>query len=256
MFGITRHACYFIICNADPSKEVMTRQLHTHLTCLHKELKEISVLLHKELLLEWRQKFAFGGLLLYVLATVFVCYLSFQHIIDERVWNALLWLIILFAAVNVSAKSFLQENRGRLLYLYTLASPQAIIISKMLYNALLLLLFSLLCFGFYSLFLSNMVSNGTMFLCVLVLGSIGISGLLTMVSAIAGKASSQNGSALMAILAFPLMMPLLLTIIKLSQHAIDGTEFSLSEKYFLLLISLDIIVVALAWMLFPYLWKD
>jgi len=216
--------------------------------------KEISALIQKEILLEWRQKFAFGGMLLYVIATVFICYLSFRQIVDTNVWNALFWIIILFASVNASAKSFLQESKGRLLYTYTLASPQAVILSKIIYNVALMVFLSLVCFGCYTLFLKNIVSNTEIFLCVLLLGSIGISSLLTMVSAIAGKAN--NNFTMMAILSFPIIMPLLITIIKLSQNAIDGLDASVSLKYFLILFSLDAITITLAYMLFPYLWKD
>ena len=217
-------------------------------------LKEIAALLQKEILLEWRQRYAFGGILLYVVSTVFVCYLSFKNIIDVSSWNALFWIIILFASVNASAKSFLQEAKGRMLYYYTLSSPQAFILSKIIYNAILMLFLSITCLGFYSLFMGNVVENLPLFLLVLSLGSIGISSLLTMVSAIASKAN--NNFTIMAILAFPIIMPILITIIKLSMNTIDGTDFYYNLKYFSVIFSLDVIVLILAYLLFPYLWKD
>lgn len=217
-------------------------------------LKEIAALLQKEILLEWRQRYAFSGILLYVVSTVFVCYLSFKNIIDVSSWNALFWIIILFASVNASAKSFLQEAKGRMLYYYTLSSPQAFILSKIIYNAILMLFLSITCLGFYSLFMGNVVENLPLFLLVLSLGSIGISSLLTMVSAIASKAN--NNFTIMAILAFPIIMPILITIIKLSMNTIDGTDFYYNLKYFSVIFSLDVIVLILAYLLFPYLWKD
>src|SRR5678810_906541 len=88
---------------------------------------EITQLLRKELMLEWKQKYAFNGLLMYVVATVFICYLSFRQVVDPITWNALFWIILLFASVNGAAKSFMQESRGRQLYHYTLTSAQSII---------------------------------------------------------------------------------------------------------------------------------
>ncbi len=217
-------------------------------------LKEISALIQKEILLEWRQRYALGGMFLYVITTVFVCFLSFKNVISPSAWNALFWIIVLFASVNSSAKSFLQESKGRLLYYYTISSPQAFILSKIIYNALLMLILSLTCFAFYSLFMGNIVENMTLFFLIVVLGSIGISSLLTMISAIASKAN--NNFTIMAILAFPIIMPILITIIKLSQNAIDGTDFSYNLKYFSVLFLLDIIVAILSYLLFPYLWKD
>jgi heme exporter protein B len=216
--------------------------------------KEIGALLQKEILLEWRQRYALGGMFLYVVTTVFVCFLSFKNVIDANAWNALFWIIVLFASVNASAKSFLQENKGRLLYYYTLCSPQAFILSKIIYNIFLILILSLTCFAFYSLFLGNRVENLTLFGVIVVLGSTGIASLLTMISAIASKAN--NNFTIMAILALPIIMPLLITIIHLSKNAIDGIDLSVNLKYFSILFLLDCIVAILSYLLFPYLWKD
>ena len=73
-------------------------------------------------------------------------------------------------------------------------------------------------------------------------------------SAIASKAS--NNISLMAILSFPVLMPLILVSVKLSKFAIDGLAWSVSFKYLLILIMLNFVVIALATLLFNYLWKD
>jgi len=115
-------------------------------------MNEVKNLIWKEIALEWRQRYALSGVLLYVISTVFVCYLSFnlkRNFLTPIVWNTLLWIILLFTAVNAIAKSFAQERHGRLLYYYTLSSPQAIIISKIIYNCLLMMLLAGIGFGFY-----------------------------------------------------------------------------------------------------------
>src|SRR5690554_2713257 len=101
-------------------------------------LQEVKQMIRKEITLEWRQKFAFNGVLLYLVSTVFVCYLSFDRLIDVPTWNALFWIILMFASINAVLKSFLQERDGRLLYYYTLVKPQSIINAKIVYNALLM----------------------------------------------------------------------------------------------------------------------
>jgi ABC-type transport system involved in cytochrome c biogenesis permease component len=76
-------------------------------------LNEIKTLIWKEVTLEWRQKYALSGMLLYVVSTVFVCYLSFnlrRNQLTPIVWNTLFWIILLFTAVNAIAKSFSQET--------------------------------------------------------------------------------------------------------------------------------------------------
>ena len=126
-------------------------------------LLDSSVRLKKEILLEWRQKFAINGIFLYVISTVFVCYLSFRIIDHPATWNALFWIVILFASTNAVSKSFIQESTGKLLYLYTLASPQAIILSKIIYNMLLVMVLSMITYVFYSLFIGNLVQNQLLF---------------------------------------------------------------------------------------------
>ncbi len=217
-------------------------------------LSQIKHLIAKEILIEWRQKYAFNGILLYIVSTVFVCYLSFKNIIDPPTWNALFWIILLFVSVNAIAKSFVQENSGRQLYIYTLTSPQAVILSKMIYNSVLMIFLSLICFGFYSLFIGHIVQDTLLFLVSLILGSMGLSTVLTMVSAIASK--TNNNATLMAILSFPMLIPLLMIVIKVSKNAVDGLDRSVSYDYILILMLLNLIVVILSYLLFPYLWRD
>ncbi len=184
-------------------------------------IKEVTALFKKELILEWRQKYALNGILLYVVSTVFISYLSFKSI-DEITWNALYWIIMLFSAVNAVAKSFIQESSGRQLYYYTLASPEAIILSKMLYNTLLMLVLATLGYTVYSLVLGNPVGDQGLFIVNMLLGAVGFSACLTMVSAIASKAG--NNAALMAILSFPVIIPILLMVIRVSKNAMDGID--------------------------------
>ena len=204
-------------------------------------------------MLEIRNKYALGGILLYVVSTVFVSYLSFKQVINPATWNALFWIILLFASINGVAKSFINETSGRLLYLYTLVSPQAVILSKTIYNIFLLSIISSLCLFVYTLFVGNIIQDFALFCVTLLLGTIGFSSLLTMVSAIASKTS--NNFTLMAILSFPIMLPLLMVLIKLSKNAIDGLELW-DTNSILVLLFLNVIIIALSYLLFRYLWRD
>lgn len=217
-------------------------------------MSEITFLIKKEILLEWKQKYAFNGLLLYVISTVFVCYLSFKQIVDLPTWNALFWIIQLFAGVNAIAKSFLQESRGRMLYYYTIADPRSFILSRIIYNFMLMMVISGFNLLFYSLFIGNPVQDMPMFILAMVLGSTGFSAVLSMVSAIAAKAG--NNFTLMSILSFPILLPLLMVTIRFSKNAMDGLAFSVSQSLVIMLIGFIAMIVAMAYMLFPYLWRE
>lgn len=222
---------------------------------------ETKQLLKKEILLEWRSKYAFNGVLLYVVSTVFVCYMAFN--LDPGfggsagyplVWNILFWVIILFASVNAIAKSFLQESRGRSLYYYSIASPRSIILSKIIYNVLLMTLLSTLALIVYSLFFKNPTADNLYYFLTVLLGGISFSTVFTMISAIASKAG--NNGTLMAILSFPVIIPVILLLIRMSKRAMDGLERSLSLQDIGVLLAINVIVIATSLLLFPFLWRD
>ncbi len=215
----------------------------------------IIALLKKDLLLELRQKHTFYGILLYIASTIFVIYLSLPESPDSNVWNSLFWVIQLFVCVNTVAKSFLQESRGRMLYFYSIASPVEFIAAKLLFNVILMLLMSLVSLVLFSIFLSNPVSNTLIFTGIVLLGGTGISLVFTLMSAIAAKA--QQNAALIAILGFPVILPQLLLLMKLSKAAFAEVfrEGALLQLVGLTCL-LDVLVIVMAVILFPYLWKE
>ncbi|WP_375584042.1 heme exporter protein CcmB [Cyclobacterium xiamenense] len=219
--------------------------------------KEIALLIRKELVLEWRQKYAINGILLYVVSAIFITYLSMgagKGNLAVPVWNALYWIIMLFSSVNAVAKSFVQEHQGRQLYYYMLASPESIILSKTIYNTLLTLVLALLGYLVFGLVFGDPVADRPLFLLNLLLGALGFSASLTMVSAIASKAS--NNGTLMAILSFPVLLPILLMAIQVSKNAIDGLDREINLDKILTLLAINAIVAASSYILFPYLWRS
>jgi heme exporter protein B len=217
-------------------------------------IKSIFALLKKDLLLEFRQQHSFYGILLYIASTIFVLYLSINNP-EGDVWNGLFWIIQLFVCVNAVAKSFLQESKGRMLYFYTISGAKEFIIAKLIYNILLMLIMSLLSLGLFFILLKNPLDNTLQFIGIVCIGGISISLVFTLLAAIAAKA--QQNAALMAIMGFPLIIPQLLLLIRLSKVAFgeifrEGALLQLS----LLIVGLDIMVIALSIILFPFLWKD
>jgi heme exporter protein B len=218
---------------------------------------ELPHLLELELRLDLRQKHAWGGMVLYVISAVYVCYLAVKGGLGVNIWNALFWIILLFAAFNALARSFQREDAGRQLYLYTLAGPRNVILARTLYNALTMVVLGLLSLFFYTLFLGDgALKDAAMgdFLLAVLLGSIGFAAVLTLISAIAARAG--NGLGLMAILGFPIVLPMLLAVMRASKLALDGVGMAANGKYFLMLGAIDVLTVAISALLFPYLWRD
>lgn len=216
--------------------------------------RQIQALVSKEFRLEFRNRSSISSMLLYVVSTIFVCYQAFQTLEDLYIWNALLWIIILFASVNAVNHSFYHESRSQQMYYYLIARPEAIILAKMIYNMVLIGTLSLVSFIVYGLVLGNLVPDRMHFLLVLLLGSTGMAALLTLVAAIASK--TNNNVGLIAILGLPLLVPLLITVIAGSRHAAEGMTISSNLRYLGALLGLDGLIIALGYILFPYLWKE
>lgn len=215
----------------------------------------LTSLIKKEFLLEFRQKSTLGGVLVYVIGTVFISALCFKARLDKPTWNALFWVITLFTSVTISGKSFLKETGGQALFNYLYYSPQQFIIAKVLYNMIFMLVLSSVTFFFYAFFIGNEVQNLTLFFIVLILASTGLAGILSLMSAISSKAGGNF--ALMSILSFPVLMPLILVIIRLSKQAVDGIEWAgVGFDFIVILAALNVLTIALSFLLFPYLWRD
>lgn len=214
--------------------------------------RAIWTLFKKDLLLEIRQQYSFYGILLYTVSTLFVLYLSMDTP-EPRVWNGLFWIIQLFICTNAVAKGFLQESRGRWLYYYTLAHPITIVLAKLLFNVLLMALMSGISLILFRLFLGAPYLHAGNFLGIVFLGGISLSLVFTFLAAIAAKA--QQNAAILAILGFPLILPQLILL-----QQISGTQFEAAAGSngvsVLLLLALDGLVILLATILFPFIWKE
>ena len=211
-------------------------------------------LLKKELLLETRQQHTLYGVMLYIASTVYVLYLN-MYSPDSDTWNALFWITQLFICINAVAKSFLQEARGRMLYYYSITSPVVFILSKLTYNVILMVLMSTINLLLFTAFMGDLTTSFLQFFLISVVGAIGLSLVFTMLAAIASKAMQQ--ASLMAILGFPIIIPQLLLLVRLSKSAFseifkDGVPLQLV----LLLFALDVLIIFMAVILYPFLWKD
>ena len=217
----------------------------------------VTALVKKELVLELRRKSVLSGIGLYLLSLTFICYITFSlrhNSISAATWSALFWLTILFAVINSVAKSFIGERKGLSIYYYSVAGPQEVIVSKIIYNTLLCLLLSFVGFVLFSLFIDNPIQDHILFFSTLLLSSWGFAGALSLISGIAAKANNSN--ILMAVLSFPIVLSILLMAIRVTKNALDGIDRTLSFDELLNLLAINCILSVLAYLLFPYIWRS
>lgn len=216
-------------------------------------LKHVFALVLKDAKTEYRNKYIFGSILLFVVVSSYIIYKSFQSL-SVMSWNVLFWIIFLFAALNALVRSFSQEQKNQFLYYYQLVDPSELIVSKLIYNIITLCLVAFALFVSMSLFTINPVVDKPLFVLTIVLASVGVSVCFTFVAAILSVANNQ--SSLMAVLALPLVIPILLLLIKISANALGIVEDSSVSTDLWLLLGIDFVLFGMALLIYPVLWRS
>ena len=170
-------------------------------------------LVKKDLRLEWRQKSAISAIFVYVISTTFVLFFAFKGSIEPKTWISLFWIISLFSATSAAAQSFQKEGNSQFYYLRNICSPIELIVSKCITNTFLLLILSIVTFSVMTLFFGAQIENTKLYFVAIMGASIGLSILFTLLSAITAR--TQN-LVLISILGFPLVIPMLQLVVKLS----------------------------------------
>jgi heme exporter protein B len=106
----------------------------------------------------------------------------------------------------------------------------------------------------FQLLLGNPVINPLRVVGFVCLGGCSLSLVFTVLAAIAARA--RQGAALMAILGFPLIIPQVLLLMRMSNTAFGAVMRGGLWQVVTLLVMLDVLVIVLAIILFPFLWKD
>ena len=215
-------------------------------------MAQIKWLIYKDFKIDWRSKYPVVGLLLYVISLILTCYFAFTGFVQTETWNALFWVILLFVSINAIARSFLQEQ-DRTRYYFHIAKPETLIAAKLIYFGIYQLVLAGLGVFIFSVFMGTQsLSSG--FYLNLVLGSLGLSSAFTMISSISSKTNNQ--SVMMAILGFPVIIPILVLAVPNSRILLLGGGIDDISGNLIGLFSVIVIIIAAIYILFPYTWKS
>lgn len=215
--------------------------------------KQFHTLLKKEFILELRQKYAIGGILLYVAASTMLVFLS-MGTLEPNLWITFYWLLMLFAAVNAIAKSFTNDAGNKQLYLYQLANPHLVLLTKITYNFLLLLLMASIGLLVFILLFNNPIVDYKIFTTIFFLGVLSFSTLFTVMSAIA--AQSGGSAIIMPIISFPVIVPIFVLLVKLSAASVSNFGTLNYYKDVFSVLAINVAILSVSFLLFPYIWRD
>lgn len=214
-------------------------------------------LFNKDLSSEIRTRYAINALVMFILVTISVILFSIgQEKITEYLAGGLLWVVIFFSAMSGLSRAFVsEEERGTVMTLQLIASPNTIFSGKLLFNLILVFAMNIVIAFLYNvLFEAFLIKNWALFFTSFVLGNIGIASSSTIIAAIISKAGSKG--TLYPVLSFPVMLPLILILLELTKFSMDGNTISESFTELAVLICYDVIITTASFLLFDFIWKD
>jgi len=216
--------------------------------------RPIYLFLRKELHQEFKRPAAFLGVLLYLVCVTFIVSLSTKGNINPSVWSALFWILMMFVSFNVFNKNLSSDEQHKWYYYYQLVHPIQFILARIFFHAILLWILGLINFFLLSLWIKNPIISLEAFLLNIFLGGLGFASSLTLISSIAVHAN--HPALLMSVLGFPLIIPLLWALIKVSLLCIQGLTISELSKYWFFLFCINTISLLLSAIFFPLIWKE
>ncbi|MBI4236598.1 MAG: heme exporter protein CcmB [Chloroflexi bacterium] len=214
-------------------------------------VRQVWVLLAKEVRVELRSKETVPSMAVFALAALII----FQFAFDLRgptlslVAPGVLWVAVLFASILGLGRSFAREvERGSLEGLLVAPlDPGALYVAKVLGNlALLLVLAAVIVPLGAILFGLDLFRPGL--LLFLPLGSLGIAAVGTILAAVA--ANTRAREALLPIILLPLLVPVVIAGVKGTGLALDGRPWVELQVWAGLLVAYDVLFTTISYLTF------
>ena len=219
-------------------------------------LAETLAIFAKDWRAELRTRYALNTVLLFALSTLVVVSLALGPLgtrPDQRaaVLPVVLWLILLFAAAAGLPRGFAHEEETHTaIALRLAATPSALFCGKLLYSLTLLAALEALVVPLFLAMVQLDVDHPALLVAALAAGGFGLAAGSTLVAAIVAQARGK--AALFAVLAFPVLVPLLLLAVALTRACVGGDP---AEGVLRQLLLYDASVTVAGLMLFPAVWN-
>ena len=216
----------------------------------------VAALVRKDLLAEWRTRDAVGGGLVFSLLVIVIFNFAFDLRADnvEEVAPGVLWTSFIFTGMLAIGRSFeVERERGTLDGLLLAPIDRgAIYLAKTITNTLLMGMVEIVTLPvFVALF--NVRLDWVDTVAVVALGTVGFAGVGTLVAAIA--ANTRARELMGPLLVFPLAVPVVISSVKGTAHAI-GARPAEALPWLQLLIAFDVILVAASFLVFEYVLEE
>lgn len=219
-------------------------------------LARSAAVFHKDLISEFRTRYAINAILLFAITTlVAVSFAIGGAGITASVQASLLWIMIYFSSLSGLSRVFVKEEESHAADALRLtAAPGAVFGGKLIFNLCLLLALEVVTVPLFMGMMSLQVRGWLLFVSILGIGSVGLAVASTIVAAIVARASSKG--ALFAVLAFPLLLPILIVGIRGTETALESGSFLAGIESLKMLVSYTGVMSVVSLLVFRFVWEE
>ena len=222
-------------------------------------MSKLWAIVNKDIVTELRTKELLTSMLTFSLLVIVI--FSFTFGLSAELMNlaapAMLWIAFSFAGILGLSRSFALEKEGNAIMglLVTPADRSLIYFAKLLSNTVFVFLVAVIMVPMFVLFFNLRFTPGLLQLVpVIFFGSLGFVSVGTLFSAMA--LNTRLRDVLLPILVFPIVIPLLVSAVKLSSSVFSGGSVLDETPSLKLLIAFDIIFIAACSVVFEYVIEE
>ena len=218
-------------------------------------LKNILLLLQKDIRIEFRTKDSFNAMFVFGLLVIVIFNFAFDLSRKEtlQIASGILWTAFIFSGILGLNRSFLYEKEDGALegLLLTPVDRGALFFSKLLSNFCVLFAFEIFLLPFFILFFNlNVFSHIHILLFVMVLGTLGFVSVGTLFSAVA--VHTRMREIMLPLLLLPVSVPVLVGAVEATSCIIMNTEWEIMRLWIQRLFFIDVIYCTASFLLFEY----
>lgn len=218
-------------------------------------MNKIWAIVKKDIITELRTKELFTSMLLFALLIIVVFNFAFGFSVEilSLAAPAMLWIAFTFAGILGLSRSFALEKEGNAIIgmLLTPTDRSIIYAGKMISNTIFVFIVGIITVLMFILFFNySFLSTLLPLLPIMFLGSIGFVSVGTLFSAMA--INTKLREVLLPILLFPIIIPVIVSAVKLSTQVLDGNSIFDASSSLKLLLAFDIIFVTACAVTFEY----
>lgn len=220
-------------------------------------LRQIGAIIWKDVLAEWRRREILSSMFIFSLLVILIFNFSFELRLAraEALAPGVLWVAFAFAGTLGLSRSFnLEKEKGGLeALLLSPAERSTIYFGKFLGNTIFMSFVEAITLPFFLVLFNLALPNPWLF-AVIFLGTVGFSGVGTLLSAIA--VNSRAREMMLPILLFPVALPLLIAAIHATGAILDGLGPSEWLGWMQFLAAFDAIFLSISYMTFEYVVEE